>query len=1458
MSKNNVVRNNFVKGVNTDIAEEATTPDTLVGAHNMRLTSTKDKVGVVQKQASFVEVVNGYDQNLIPLAVKDYDNVIYFVSYNVGTHEVEIGTFPSADVSELAYEDTPIAVSAATIPMPTFDLNGTGGLIESSPIAYSIKVGNVAGVTNARLTGLSYASNSSTNFDYTSTSPQFPETLDKNSTVKVELLPSKDIRPFYNLNTQVRAAGLDIISGGRTYKFAFEDFYRRASFSLEGVGNLTTYFHFTTVGGASWDEFVIGNNPGPQFVADYGTTGTHTIGVSVDITLSNTALYDSDIDYDLSVGGIQTFTLSERHLELTLSVELVAVGIDQGFVIKAESLAYTGSQHVDFFLIRLVDGGSALPTFDYSTKIAASTNTALFSSTYSSYSSEDNIKLYLITTPADEDTASTRIKLSLTNPISPSTKLSITDTTDAHIQYETGSEFVYLYYTGAEKYPSGYTFNLTMQSSNSMDVLSISSSTFQKKRVTTNVGGKVYKYAPLPNYDTSDSGQYLDPFRTKAFGYNKDSEVDMELQPSYDGSMNIILASEGTKPRIVNSRMSFSKDEVEVIVRKGGNLDNVYTDKTIDKTYLIMPIGNDVPKLEYKGVKDGGHLEAGGYKYYFKLKTADGFETDVVEESRLVSIHIGKEFGKANSVLDNRILSKRVEFELTNIVSKSFKYVSVYYAKFSGITEPPAMTLFKIDADYEIKDKICKITHTGFENKLPVTADVLTAQLTPVTSVKTITQKNNRLLLGNVKTIKIADPDLAEAALYCYVDSSKRLLHTVKQKTSINPSNDDTTYANPDVIYNYTSYFEGETYEFALNFVFDTGTVSQAYPIMGYDFFLNIGNSFDKSLLGQDIGWIGSGQNSHGVVRIMDRRSQSNVNLTESSIDVYTISINTHELHINTELITRLKEKGVIGYFVSRRKRIPDMVMEGLITNTAVASLSSMSSLAMSVLMSRGDYIGYGEDNNSALGGKAYFPTPMNAVPLSTEALLAKNSDGDAGIDPKAANVYLDAILFGKVPPGINRKYALYSPDITSDTSRIASMDFNDAYGLMAVYKLESKSTSNGILFKTSYTQTGYTNDATILPYAVMTSELTSDIQAIRNLSGITYVDDAYRLFNDGGFTGLLDKQLAYTTYNSLKSRSVYGKYVDANDIYLLFLKQTQHIFLSALATELSDSSLNYCISGANYDWGEDYSVSGSAEQREESLEYVQLLMSGVAYSPYLGIEVKESWDLYDKLNPSSEIFTAYSHPTNNRLSSGYLGYITRLYKEPGPFGPMIPTDWRRVYEADNQSPYFAISKRFSIEHQLWYDSMKPSQKEDSKLVGGDCYTGFYFQRAWRPAGIEGVPNANNPLDYAYDADTPVRDGVKITSSGMAVGFPIRSKYNFAIRALMEADAYFDATGTQLSDLSIEEEMYKKGRTYCSSLPSVEDVMGNRQAETSMMNYGNMTENTIMFYNKVDKITPYS
>jgi hypothetical protein len=82
--------------------------------------------------------------------------------------------------------------------------------------------------------------------------------------------------------------------------------------------------------------------------------------------------------------------------------------------------------------------------------------------------------------------------------------------------------------------------------------------------------------------------------------------VDIEIQPSYDGSVNLILNDDKNIPRLINSRFSVrEKDTYEIVDRIGENDTNIYNSKTFDKDTSLYFQYEYNPTITYLGFVKG-------------------------------------------------------------------------------------------------------------------------------------------------------------------------------------------------------------------------------------------------------------------------------------------------------------------------------------------------------------------------------------------------------------------------------------------------------------------------------------------------------------------------------------------------------------------------------------------------------------------------------------------------------------------------------------------------------------------------------------------------------------------------------------------------------------------------------------------------------------------------------------
>jgi hypothetical protein len=76
-----------------------------------------------------------------------------------------------------------------------------------------------------------------------------------------------------------------------------------------------------------------------------------------------------------------------------------------------------------------------------------------------------------------------------------------------------------------------------------------------------NEGDLVNKYVPFrnllkPEINSGILGDKISDFKTKNLNYKRENPLNIEIQPSYDGSVNLILNDDFNSPKMINSRFS--------------------------------------------------------------------------------------------------------------------------------------------------------------------------------------------------------------------------------------------------------------------------------------------------------------------------------------------------------------------------------------------------------------------------------------------------------------------------------------------------------------------------------------------------------------------------------------------------------------------------------------------------------------------------------------------------------------------------------------------------------------------------------------------------------------------------------------------------------------------------------------------------------------------------------------
>lgn len=473
-------------------------------------------------------------------------------------------------------------------------------------------------------------------------------------------------------------------------------------------------------------------------------------------------------------------------------------------------------------------------------------------------------------------------------------------------------------------------------------------------KVLPQSGALKYEYNPLQVFRVSNSAEALNVPKysivgldTEKLKFSLNHPVDILTQPSYDGSVNLILNDGKHEPRLINTRFSTTgMNTYQIVDREGDNDTNIYDEDDFSVETSLYKKITSIVDLYFVGIGQSGNLKVGNYVFYFKLSDSDGNETDFIAESGVVTCHIGNlndPFSIRGGFEDENSF-KRATFELSNIDS-SYSKVVVYYTRSTSSQDGNAITsAYKILSTFDVVNNKATVDVTGFEPTIPVDINEINLLYNVVDSAKAQTSCQNMLFLGNVKDSSINYKELSDLSLRIYPKISQE-----KNIGNVNYQYVDNTggyeYYNAKNIYNYLGYWNNELYRFGIVYILDNYELSPVFNVMGcsnltdkedlsgelniplrvndqrvyintdkenYKFIYNDnqGNVIEKSEL-----------NTKGVIRI---------NSSKSQIDDKGVTPIGIKFSIPADVLKELQQYGIKGYFFVRQKRIKTIFCQAL------------------------------------------------------------------------------------------------------------------------------------------------------------------------------------------------------------------------------------------------------------------------------------------------------------------------------------------------------------------------------------------------------------------------------------------------------------------------------------------------------------------------------------------------
>lgn len=453
-------------------------------------------------------------------------------------------------------------------------------------------------------------------------------------------------------------------------------------------------------------------------------------------------------------------------------------------------------------------------------------------------------------------------------------------------------------------------------------------------------------YTQIDSEESSnvEAGSIVD-LDTPLLNFDLEHPVTMDIQPSYDGTVNVIFNDNKNVPRLINSRFSTAElNTYELVDRIGDNDTNIYDQDSFDLDSSLYKRINSIPTVKFIGVSSSGQLKVGNYNFYFKYSDADGNETDFVADSGVVTIFKGNDcdpFSIDGGISDENAF-KSISFQLNNI-DYSYNYITVYYTRNTGDSYQTRSTkAYKINDKYIVKHQICTINVTGLEDSTEIPISEINNQFFQVNKAKTSVQCQNRLFLGNVAKPDTPYKDLTDISLRMLP-----ILNSVDSKNTIGQVEynyvDDSSlinsyeYYNTKNIYYNVGYWDNEIYRLGVVYIMSDNSLSEVFNIRGgnniksiTDYTINnpeinpeilYSDSGDRQYItiDEDTNCLHGGkplENSKGVVRFMKNTDNSEY-------------INYIQVLVPTVVLKYLKDTyDIKGLFFVRQKRNPTLLAQ--------------------------------------------------------------------------------------------------------------------------------------------------------------------------------------------------------------------------------------------------------------------------------------------------------------------------------------------------------------------------------------------------------------------------------------------------------------------------------------------------------------------------------------------------
>lgn len=461
--------------------------------------------------------------------------------------------------------------------------------------------------------------------------------------------------------------------------------------------------------------------------------------------------------------------------------------------------------------------------------------------------------------------------------------------------------------------------------------------TFPSPDYTKREGKLLNTYQPLHNLQKNG---HLDYFTTKKLNFDINHHINIDVEASYDGSVNLILSDNKNQPRLINSMFAVYEGQTyKLTTHYGDNNTNIYNEDVFDIS--LQKQSKTLPKINYIGLENNGQLQVGGYVFYIKGSDEDGNTTDIIGESGIIPVFFGTD-GVAKSInggyADMRT-DKAIHLQVYNM-DRSYTHLKLYFSRTSSaINESANTTCYAVSELYpltELSNKSwgAEIILTGFEQlETEIDPSEINQDYFIIDKNRTQTTHQNITFIGNVKGAEEDYDTLQKLSLHIYpiLNTSSFINLTGTKPINVNDYSGEGYYKSTNV-YNYVGYHNRELYRFGIVYIYANGSKSNVFNILGRNELSNKEDlwlkniSCESEIILQDNHYI----KSIGGINVsrINRRGVCRINSDSNN----PWDINGIDFKFIDGVKEKLSELGIIGYFFVRQKRIPLRLMQAFCT----------------------------------------------------------------------------------------------------------------------------------------------------------------------------------------------------------------------------------------------------------------------------------------------------------------------------------------------------------------------------------------------------------------------------------------------------------------------------------------------------------------------------------------------